>query len=345
MDKSKIDRAKANFGIIGESMLLNRAIEVALLVAPTDLSVLITGENGTGKESFSKIIHHFSARKHCKFISVNCGAIPEGTIDSELFGHIKGAFTGAEGNRKGYFEEVNNGTIFLDEIGEMPLETQVKLLRVLENGEIIPVGSSKVQKVDVRVIAATNVNMIKKVQEGKFREDLYYRLNTVPINIPPLRNRNDDIILLFNKFAGDFADKYSTSQVILTNESKDLLLKYQFPGNIRQLKNIVEQMSILESKKIIEVDVLEKYLPENEKMFLSTNINNENKYFNNIDELKLLYNMILELKKENNEIKKVLLDIIEKNKFDSVIFEDNKGVNVKNNVKNIDKLMVDSKKI
>ncbi len=313
MNNSQIDRAKLNFGIIGNSKLLDRAIEISLLVAQTDLSVLITGENGTGKESISKIIHHFSQRKNNKFISINCGAIPEGTIDSELFGHDKGAFTGADNSRKGYFEEVDNGTIFLDEIGEMPLETQVKLLRVLENKEIIHVGSSKVQKVNVRVIAATNVDIIKKVSEGKFREDLYYRLNTVPIKIPPLRDRGNDVILLFIKFALDFAAKYKTDAITLSEDSENLLTKYQFPGNIRQLKNIVEQISILEKKRIITPEVLERYLPENEKMFLSLNRNKDD-YIEDISEdnekVKLLYKMIIELKKENNEIKKILSDLI-----------------------------------
>lgn len=313
MNNSQVDRAKLNFGIIGNSKLLDRAIEISLLVAQTDLSVLITGENGTGKESISKIIHHFSQRKNNKFISINCGAIPEGTIDSELFGHDKGAFTGADNSRKGYFEEVDNGTIFLDEIGEMPLETQVKLLRVLENKEIIHVGSSKVQKVNVRVIAATNVDIIKKVSEGKFREDLYYRLNTVPIKIPPLRDRGNDVILLFVKFALDFAAKYKTDAITLSEDSENLLTKYQFPGNIRQLKNIVEQISILEKNRIITPEVLEKYLPENEKMFLSLNRNKDD-YIDDISEdnekVKLLYKMIIELKKENNEIKKILSDLI-----------------------------------
>ena len=309
MDEKNIERAKLNFGIIGNSTLLNRAIEIALLVAPTDISVLIQGENGTGKESFSKIIHNFSNRKNNKIIGVNCGSIPEGTIDSELFGHEKGSFTGADNNRKGYFEEVNGGTIFLDEIGEMPLSTQVKLLRVLENKEIIHVGSSKIQKIDVRVIAATNVNLIDKVQRGEFREDLYYRLNTVSIKIPPLRERDSDVLMLFRKFAGDFAYKYNTDPVILSETSEDLILNYQFPGNIRQLKNIVYQISVLEKNRIIEPDVLEKYLPENEKMFLSINRKNENNETNK-DEIKFLYNMILELKKENNEIKKLLFDIL-----------------------------------
>ena len=288
MDIKQIERAKLNFGIVGNSILLNRAIEIALLVAPTDISVLIYGENGTGKESFSKIIHNFSNRKNNKFIGVNCGSIPEGTIDSELFGHDKGAFTGADNARKGYFEEVNGGTIFLDEIGEMPLETQVKLLRVLENKEIIHVGSSKIQKVDVRVVAATNVNLIEKVQRGEFREDLYYRLNTVSIKIPALRERDKDVLMLFRKFAGDFADKYNTDPVILDEKSEDLISNYQFPGNIRQLKNIVYQISVLEKNRIIEPDILEKYLPENEKMFLSIN-NKTDKDEVNKDEIKFLY--------------------------------------------------------
>jgi len=231
---------KQRFGINGNSPLLNNAIRVAAQVAPTDMTVLITGESGTGKESFSKIIHQLSPRKHGQFIAINCGAIPEGTIDSELFGHEKGSFTGAHEARRGYFEVTNGGTIFLDEIGEMPLSTQARLLRVLEYGEFIKVGSSKVQKADVRVVTATNSNLRQSVDENKFREDLYYRLNTVPIYVPPLRDRGEDIILLFRKFAADFSEKYRTKPLILTEDAKNILLKYRFPGNIRQLKNLAE---------------------------------------------------------------------------------------------------------
>src|SRR6186713_1591250 len=259
---SDIQSVKQRFGIIGNSPLLNNAVSVAIQVSPTDMSVLITGESGSGKESFSKIIHHLSPRKHGQFIAINCGSIPEGTIDSELFGHEKGSFTGAHEARKGYFEVTNGGTIFLDEIGEMPLGTQARLLRVLENGEFIKVGSSKVLKTDVRVVAATNVNLMKNVEEGKFREDLYYRLSTVPIYVPPLRERGKDIDLLFRKFATDFAEKYKVKPINLLDDAKEVLVKYRFPGNIRQLKNLVEQISVLSSDdKEIDADRLRKYLP------------------------------------------------------------------------------------
>src|SRR6187431_3575321 len=245
----EIQSTKLKFGIIGSSATLNNAVRVAMQVAPTEMSVLITGESGSGKESFSKIIHNLSSRKHGQFIAINCGSIPEGTIDSELFGHEKGSFTGAHESRKGYFEVTNGGTIFLDEIGEMPLGTQARLLRVLENGEFIKVGSSKVIKTDVRVVAATNVNLMHNVENGKFREDLYYRLSTVPIYVPPLRERGKDIELLFRKFAFDFAEKYKVKPITLTDEAKELLLQYRFPGNIRQLKNLVEQISVLSSDR------------------------------------------------------------------------------------------------
>src|SRR5688572_9937585 len=260
---SEIQSVKQRFGIIGASPLLNNAVRVAMQVAPTDMSVLITGESGSGKESFSKIIHHLSSRKHGQFIAINCGSIPEGTIDSELFGHEKGSFTGAHEARKGYFEVTNGGTIFLDEIGEMPLGTQARLLRVLENGEFIKVGSSKVQKTDVRVVAATNVNLMKNVEEGKFREDLYYRLSTVPIFVPPLRERGKDVELLFRKFSSDFAEKYKVKPIVLTEDAKEILLQYRFPGNIRQLKNLVEQISVLSPEdKEISAEILQRYLPK-----------------------------------------------------------------------------------
>src|SRR4051794_19209093 len=258
----ELQSIKNRFGIIGNSPALNHALDVAVQVSATDLSVLIVGESGVGKEAFSHIIHALSARKHNPFIAVNCGAIPEGTIDSELFGHEKGSFTGAHEARKGYFEVTNGGTIFLDEIGEMPLGTQARLLRVLENGEFIRVGSSKVQKTDVRVIAATNVDLFANVEKGKFREDLYYRLNTVPIYVPPLRDRGSDIELIFRKFASDFADKYRRQPVKLSEDAKEALIKFRFPGNIRQLKNIVEQISVLETDKDISKEQLLKYLPE-----------------------------------------------------------------------------------
>lgn len=262
MIRSEIQNVKLRFGIIGNAEGLNRAIDVAIQVAPTDLSVLITGESGVGKESFPQIIHQFSRRKHGQYIAVNCGAIPEGTIDSELFGHEKGAFTGAIGDRNGYFAEANGGTIFLDEVGELPLATQARLLRVLESGEFIKVGSSKVQKTDVRIVAATNVNLTDAIAQGRFREDLYYRLNTVPIKMPPLRERADDITLLFRKFASDFAEKYRMPAIQLTEDAKALLLAYPWPGNVRQLKNITEQISIIETNRDINADILRNYLPE-----------------------------------------------------------------------------------
>lgn len=301
---SEIQSIKQRFGIIGHSTLLNNAVRVAMQVAPTDMSVLITGESGSGKESFSKIIHHLSPRKHGQFIAINCGSIPEGTIDSELFGHEKGSFTGAHEARKGYFEVTNGGTIFLDEIGEMPLGTQARLLRVLENGEFIKVGSSKVQKTDVRVVAATNVNLMKYVEDGKFREDLYYRLSTVPIYVPPLRERGDDVELLFRKFASDFAEKYKVKPITLTEEAKVLLLKYRFPGNIRQLKNLVEQISVL-SPDVKEIDQfeLQKYLPKDSLLpaLYKTNASE------NISERDILYKVLFEMRKDVNDLKKIVL--------------------------------------
>ena len=261
MTKAEIQQVKLRFGIIGNTEALTRAIDVAIQVAPTDLSVLITGESGVGKESFPQIIHQYSRRKHGQYIAVNCGAIPEGTIDSELFGHEKGAFTGAIGERKGYFGEADGGTIFLDEVGELPLPTQARLLRVLESGEFIKVGSSKVQKTDVRIVAATNVNLTQAIAEGRFREDLYYRLNTVPIQIPPLRERGEDVLLLFRKFASDFAEKYRMPAIQLTEDAKRVLLSYSWPGNVRQLKNITEQISIIETNREINAPILQSYLP------------------------------------------------------------------------------------
>jgi len=302
---SEIQSIKQRFGIIGRSALLNNAVRVAMQVAPTDMSVLITGESGSGKESFSKIIHHLSPKKHGQFIAINCGSIPEGTIDSELFGHEKGSFTGAHEARKGYFEVTNGGTIFLDEIGEMPLGTQARLLRVLENGEFIKVGSSKVQKTDVRVVAATNVNLMKNVEEGKFREDLYYRLSTVPIYVPPLRERGDDIELLFRKFASDFAEKYKVKPITLTEDAKALLLKYRFPGNIRQLKNLVEQISVL-SPEVKEIDYqeLQKYLPKDSMLpALYKTESSEN-----ISERDILYKVLFEMRKDVNDLKKIVLE-------------------------------------
>jgi len=300
---------KQRFGIIGNAPGLNRAIEVAVQVAPTDLSVLITGESGTGKEIFPQIIHQFSARKHGKYIAVNCGAIPEGTIDSELFGHEKGSFTGALADRKGYFEEADGGTIFLDEIGELPLATQVRLLRVLETGEFIKVGSSKMLKTNVRMIAATNVDLPIAIQEGKFREDLYYRLNTVPITIPPLRHRADDAILLFRKFASDFADKYRMPPVRLDEDARTLLMNFQWPGNVRQLKNITEQISIIEQQRDITAQILKAYLPTAGTSNLPAVFRGANeKTFNN--EREILYQVLFDMKRDMNDLKKLVLDLM-----------------------------------
>jgi len=305
----EIQTVKQRFGIIGNSPLLNNAVSVAIQVAPTDMSVLITGESGSGKESFSKIIHNISSRKHGQFIAINCGSIPEGTIDSELFGHEKGSFTGAHESRKGYFEVTNGGTIFLDEIGEMPLSTQARLLRVLENGEFIKVGSSKVLKTDVRVVAATNVNLMKNVEEGKFREDLYYRLSTVPIYVPPLRERGKDIELLFRKFAGDFADKYKVKPIVLTEEAKEILLAYRFPGNIRQLKNLVEQISVLSSEhKDIGAEELQHYLPK--QSTLPALYRNSVMEKDGLSERDILYKVLFDMKKDFNELKKLVLETV-----------------------------------
>ena len=300
-----INNIKQRFNIIGNTPSLIRAISRAMQVARFDISVLITGESGTGKEFFPKIIHEYSARKHKKYIAVNCGAIPEGTIDSELFGHEKGAFTGALTDRKGYFEEGNGGTIFLDEVGELPLTTQARLLRVLENGEFLKVGSSTVQKTDVRIVAATNMDMTKAIQEGKFREDLFYRLNTIHIELPPLRNRLDDIFLLFRKFSSDFAEEYKMPAITLSPEAKELLLSYRWPGNIRQLRNITEQISILETSREVNADVLRSYLP----VYDGPNLPAINKTDNNSfisGEREMLYKIILDMRKEINEIKSKL---------------------------------------
>jgi len=299
---------KQRFGIIGNSPDLNRAIEVAVQVAPTDLSVLISGESGSGKEIFPQIVHQHSARKHGKYIAVNCGAIPEGTIDSELFGHEKGSFTGALADRKGYFEEADGGTIFLDEIGELPLSTQVRLLRVLETGEFIKVGSSKVLKTNVRVIAATNVHLPAAIEAGKFREDLYYRLNTVPIFIQPLRNRPDDVYLLFRKFASDFAEKYRMPPIKLDEDARLLLTGFRWPGNVRQLKNITEQISIIERNRDINAQVLSTYLPEERKTNLPALIHDpQEKSFSS--EREILYQVLFDMKKDTYDIRKDMNDL------------------------------------
>ena len=321
---SEILSVKQRFGIIGNSPQLNHAVKVAMQVAPTEMSVLITGESGSGKESFSKIIHHLSPRKHGQFIAINCGSIPEGTIDSELFGHEKGSFTGAHESRKGYFEVTNGGTIFLDEIGEMPLATQARLLRVLENGEFIKVGSSKVLKTDVRVVAATNINLLHKVEEGKFREDLYYRLSTVPIFVPPLRERGKDIELLFRKFAGDFAEKYKVKPISLTEDAKNILIKYRFPGNIRQLKNLVEQISVLSSdQKEIDGEKLHLYLPKESTLpAIYYGLNGKD----NISEREILYKVLFDMRKDVNDLKRIVLESAVNPSKAAQIVKDNAGL-------------------
>ena len=308
----EIQSIKNRFGIIGNSPALNFALQVAVQVANTDLTVLIHGESGVGKEAFSHIIHSLSSRKHNPFIAVNCGAIPEGTIDSELFGHEKGSFTGAVDSRKGYFETVNGGTIFLDEIGEMPLGTQARLLRVLETGEFIRVGSSKVQKTDVRVIAATNKDLLERTQQGKFREDLYYRLSTVPIRVPALRDRKEDIPLLFRKFAVDFAERYKTGPVQLTDDAKNLLINYSWPGNIRELKNIAEQVSVLSQDRVLTVEELSRFLPDREFNRLPVLAHpqggvNGHEFSN---EREILYKLFFDMKKDVTELKKMFVEIL-----------------------------------
>ena len=327
----KIKSVKQKYGIVGNSDPLNHAIQVAIQVAPTDMTVLINGESGSGKESFSKIIHTMSKRKHGEFIAVNCGAIPEGTIDSELFGHEKGSFTGANESRKGYFEVTDGGTIFLDEIGEMPLSTQSRLLRILENGEFIKVGSSKVQKTDVRIIAATNVKLKEAVEKRKFREDLYYRLNTVPIIVPPLRDRGEDISLLFRKFASDFSDKNNIDPIRLNDESKNLLNKYRFPGNIRELKNLTEQISILEIDRNITPEILDKYLPKTSNLPALSNIG-EIESEENYNERDILYKILFDLKSDMNEMKKIIDSII--NNSNSISSDPNNYLQEDNNSSN-----------
>ena len=317
-----IQEIKQRFGIIGSSPALLHVIEIAVQVAPTDLSVLITGESGTGKESFPQIIHQFSTRKHGKYIAVNCGAIPEGTIDSELFGHEKGSFTGAMADRKGYFEEADGGTIFLDEIGELPLSTQVRLLRVLEAGEFMKVGSSKVMKTNVRVVGATNVNILDAIEKGRFREDLYYRLNTVPIRVLPLRDRSEDIHLLFRKFASDFADKYRMPAIRLDNEAVGVLLSYRWPGNVRQLKNITEQISIIEKERIIDGKTLLRYIPVgNESKLPALYHNVDEKTFSS--EREILYQILFDMKKDMNDLKKLVHDILQNESNLADIRDDN----------------------
>ena len=311
MTKAEIQQVKLRFGIIGNNEALMRAIDIAIQVAPTDLSVLITGESGVGKESFPQIIHQYSRRKHGQYIAVNCGAIPEGTIDSELFGHEKGAFTGAIGERKGYFGEADGGTIFLDEVGELPMPTQARLLRVLETGEFIKVGSSKVEKTNVRIVAATNVNLTQAIADGRFREDLYYRLNTVPIQVPALRERGEDVVLLFRKFASDFAEKYRMPAIQLTEDAKQLLLAYSWPGNVRQLKNITEQISIIETNREINASILKNYLPEQnnaQRLPALFGVKNESKSFES--EREILYQVLFDMRQDVTELKKLVHEIM-----------------------------------
>jgi len=311
MQQSEIQAVKQRFGIIGNSELLNRSIDIAVQVAPTDLSVLITGESGVGKEYFPQIIHNYSHRKHGAYIAVNCGAIPEGTIDSELFGHEKGSFTGATADRKGYFEVADGGTIFLDEVGELPLSTQVRLLRILEVGEFIKVGSSKTQKTNVRVVAATNLNMVQAIRDNRFREDLFYRLNTVPIAVPALRDRKEDIVLLFRKFGSDFAEKYRMPPIKLTEDAKVLLSNYYWNGNIRQLKNITEQISVIEQQREISAQILANYLPKEDTERLPalfSKTGREQKSFNS--EREILYQVLFDMKKDVNDLKTLVHSIM-----------------------------------
>jgi transcriptional regulator with PAS, ATPase and Fis domain len=320
-----LQNIKQRFGIIGNYEGLNRAIDIAVQVAPTDLSVLITGESGTGKEIFPQVIHSYSTRKHGQYIAVNCGAIPEGTIDSELFGHEKGSFTGASDSRKGYFEVADGGTIFLDEVAELPLSTQVRLLRVLETGEFIRVGSSKVQKTNVRVIAASNVEVTRAIDNGKFREDLFYRLNTVPIKVPALRERGEDIYLLFRKFAVDFAEKYRMPAIRLDPEAKNLLLNYSWPGNVRQLKNITEQISIIENEREISVNNLRNYLPDYDRIKLPAVIKKDDEQSFS-SEREILYKILFEMKSDMNDLKKLVFDLIRRGEIDDTFHETNSRV-------------------
>ncbi len=318
-----LQQVKQRFGIIGNSAKLNYALQTAMRVASTELTVYIQGESGSGKESFSKIIHHLSPRKHGPFIAINCGALPEGTINSELFGHDKGAFTGAVDNRKGYFESANGGTIFLDEVGELPLETQSRLLRVLENGEFIRVGSSKVQKTDVRIITATNRDLMTEVERDKFREDLYYRLATLPIAVPPLRERPGDVALLFQKFAFDASEKYRNEMMELTMDAEQLLMNYRWPGNIRQLKNIAEQVSVLEEGPHISADILRKYLPERAENNLPALYKAEGKE-SDVSERDIFYKVLIDLKKDVSELRKVVFGMLENSEQTEEFREPNK---------------------
>ena len=349
---SNIQNIKQRFGIIGNDSQLNFALEKAIRVAPTQISVLVTGESGVGKEVFPRIIHQLSKRKHGKYIAVNCGAIPEGTIDSELFGHEKGAFTGATQNRSGYFEEANGGTIFLDEVGELPAATQVRLLRVLENGEFLRVGSSKIQKTDVRVVAATNIVMSDAIHKNKFREDLYYRLSTVEINLPPLRKRLDDIHLLFRKFAADFAQKYRMPTVRLDSEAQKLLINQKWSGNVRQLRNIAEQLSVLETERSITPDILNQYLPSS-KINLPAIIQNKVDENDFSSEREILYKVLFDMRSDLNDLKKLTQEImneselnITKNEHSSLIkkiYGDNDEVDFNFDTNNKNKNVISEK--
>ena len=318
-----VQQIKQRFGIIGVYPGVDHAIDIAIQVANTDLSVLITGESGTGKEVFPQIIHHLSSRKHGNYIAVNCGAIPEGTIDSELFGHEKGSFTGAHDARKGYFEVADSGTIFLDEVAELPLSTQVRLLRVLETGEFLRVGSSKVQKTNVRVIAATNIVIVDAIANNRFREDLYYRLNTVPIVMPPLRKRGEDISLLFRKFASDFAEKYKMPSVTLTDEAKQSLENYEWPGNVRQLKNLAEQISIIEQDRTVTSEKLAKYLPDYRNSKLPALIRGGFAQETFSSEREILYKVLFDMKNDMSDLKKLVLDLMQKGSDSREVREDN----------------------
>jgi DNA-binding NtrC family response regulator len=336
-----IQSIKNRFGIIGNSTALNYALQVAAQVSNTDLTVLIIGESGVGKEAFAHIIHALSTRKHNAFIAVNCGAIPEGTIDSELFGHEKGSFTGAVDARKGYFETVSGGTIFLDEIGEMPIGTQARLLRVLESGEFIRVGSSKVQKTDVRVITATNKDLLQLVQQGKFREDLYYRLSTVPIRVPALRDRKEDVYLLFRKFASDFSDKYKSSAIQLDEDAKNLLINYPWPGNVRELKNIAEQISVLSQEKMLTVNELNKYLQpySNNRLPVLAHSNGQGDGQNFANEREILYKLFFDMKKDVTELKRMFLDVLQN---PGIISKDSSFINELKELKTSDALNLQS---
>ena len=318
-----IQSIKRRFGIIGHSPRLDRAIDVACQVAPTDITVLITGESGTGKEAFPKIIHHLSARKHGPYIAVNCGAIPEGTIDSELFGHEKGAFTGAHDARKGYFEVVNGGTIFLDEVAELPTLTQVRLLRILETGEFIKVGSSKVLKTNVRVVAATNVNLQEAVSSGRFREDLYYRLSTVPIEVPPLRDRKDDIVMLFKKFASDFAEKYRIPALQLSEDAERQLIRHRWSGNVRQLKNLAEQISVIEKDRYLTGDTIIRYLPDRQENMLPVLFNDANTKADSLSEREILYKLLFEMKRDITDMKKIIMQMLRDGQLSGDFREEN----------------------